>query len=306
MSKVIVLAGGTSDEKEVSKRSGSAVTKALRTAGYEAEMADPADGLDKLLPALQAADVIFPALHGAGGEDGTVQKFLEDHELCYVGSDSQASALCFDKWRYKQLLMTNNLPVSRGELVDETSFWRSALIKRPFILKPDDGGSSIDNLVMRQPSPVIDEQAVQQLFQRHPKMLLEELILGTEITIAVVGDRSLPVIEIIPPSDQEFDYENKYNGATQELCPPVHVSKAIQAEAQKLTVRIHHLTGCRDLSRTDIMIDGRGQLFVLETNTIPGLTDQSLLPGAAATAGLSMTQLCDHLVKLALARKSGN
>jgi D-alanine-D-alanine ligase len=134
-------------------------------------------------------------------------------------------------------------------------------------------------------------------------MLLEELIEGVELTVGVLGDQALPVIEIIPPSDGEFDYENKYNGKSQELCPPRHVDQNIQKQAQEIAVHIHRSLGLRDMSRTDIIIRRSDNvLFTLETNTIPGMTDQSLLPKAAAVAGYSMPELCDTLVRRALQR----
>jgi len=117
----------------------------------------------------------------------------------------------------------------------------------------------------------------------------------------VLGNEALPVIEIVPPDDQEFDYENKYNGATQEICPPQHISEADQAEAKRLAERIHQLCGCQDMSRTDIIIS-EGKFYILETNTIPGLTDQSLFPKAASAADINMVELCDRLVQNALNR----
>jgi D-alanine-D-alanine ligase len=135
------------------------------------------------------------------------------------------------------------------------------------------------------------------------EMLLEELIEGQEITVGVVLDKALPVIEIIPPADGEFDYDNKYNGKTQELCPPEDISNVTQEKAQQIAEKIHLSLGVKDFSRTDIMVRASDEkLFVLETNTIPGMTDQSLLPKAAAVAGLSMPQLCSELVEAALHR----
>jgi D-alanine-D-alanine ligase len=173
------------------------------------------------------------------------------------------------------------------------------LFGKSFVLKPIEGGSTLDALIARTPSPEKLEEA-KQLLKKYDKMLLEELIFGIEITVPVLGNKALPVIEIIPPADKEFDYENKYNGASQELCPPQNVSDEIQKRAQELAERIHKLCGCNDMSRTDMIIDESGELFVLETNTIPGLTDQSLFPKAAAEAGHSMSELVDILVKSAL------
>jgi D-alanine-D-alanine ligase len=297
MIKVIVLAGGTSDEREVSLRSGAAVAKALGSASneYEVTSLDPADGLENLLPRLKQADVVFPVLHGAGGEDGTLQKFLEDHKIKYVGSDRWASALCFDKAGYTKLLAKHHVLVPATQLVNYNEFQASPLRKKPFVLKPNDGGSSIDTFIVRNPQRV-DHDAIEQAFASHTKMLLQELIEGVEITVALLGDEALPVIEIIPPADGEFDYENKYNGQTQELCPPKHINEENQKKAQDLATRIHNLTRCHDLSRTDMIITKHDELYVLETNTIPGLTEESLVPKAANVAGISMLNLCSKLV----------
>lgn len=300
MSSVIVLAGGNSDERAVSLRSGAAVAAALKRSGHRVSQVDPADGLTAAN--FKNTDVVFPALHGAGGEDGAVQAKLDDFGVPYVGSGAEASKLCFDKWQYKQLLVKQGLPNPRGDLVDETRFWQSNLIKNPFILKPNDGGSSIDNLLVREPASQLDKAKVRALFENHPRMLLEELVEGVEITIAVLGDKPLPVIEIIPPPSGEFDYANKYNGQSQELCPPRHVDESVQSAAQALALRIHELTACRDFSRTDMIIKPGGELYVLETNTIPGMTGESLFPKAAAAAGITMDKLVDNLVQLASQR----
>jgi D-alanine-D-alanine ligase len=132
-------------------------------------------------------------------------------------------------------------------------------------------------------------------------MLLEELIEGVEITVPVLGDKALPVVEIIPPVGGEFDYENKYNGATQELCPPPHVSAEKQKEAQSVAERIHKEVGARHISRTDLILDKNGKLWVLEINTMPGLSDQSLTPLAAKAAGMDMQQLVQKFLQMAIA-----
>lgn len=299
MLKIVVLAGGNSDEREISLRSGAAVAEALETAGYEVAVLDPAEGLGSLLQKLSEATVVFPALHGIGGEDGTVQKFLEEHDIKYVGSDSQSSALCFDKARYTERLKDRGILVPNTELVNLREFQDSALSKKPFVLKPNDGGSSIDTFIVRSLAET-DDRVIQAAFARHKKLLLQELINGIEITVAILGNEALPTIEIIPPPAGEFDYENKYNGQTQELCPPKSVSPASQQTAQELSLKIHRLCGCRDMSRTDIIIAKDGRQYLLETNTIPGLTNESLLPKAAAMAGCNMPELCDRLVRLAL------
>lgn len=301
MAKVIVLCGGDSDEREVSLRSGAAVAAALRTAGYDVAVCDPARQGPDYESALQSAGIVFPVLHGAGGEDGTIQSWLEERNIRYVGADAASSALCFDKWRTKQALITAGLPTPEGAIVTRDTFSASPLADAPFVLKPFDGGSSVDTAIIRDISKY-DKAGVLKLFDRHPQMLLEQLITGTEITVPVLLGEALPVIEIVPPKDGEFDYENKYNGRTQELCPAQSVSEDTQQQAQKLALRIHKLLGVRDMSRTDMMIDTVGSLWVLEVNTIPGMTDQSLLPKAAAVAGYPMPELCSRLVQAALKR----
>lgn len=301
MATIIVLAGGNSDERAVSLRSGIAVSAALKTAGHLVRTMDPATGLEQMITDLQTADAVFPALHGIGGEDGSLQAFFEDNNIWYVGSDSASSTLCFDKARYTTLLEERGYTVPKTALVNYDQFMQSDIAGAPYVLKPNDGGSSIDTFIVRSVAQA-DAVAIQKAFQTHQTMLLQELIEGTEITVGMLGSRALPVIEIIPPTDQEFDYENKYNGATQELCPPVHLSALLQSEAQQLAHDIHELTGCRDMSRTDMIVAADGSLYILETNTIPGLTDQSLLPKAAAQAGLDMPKLCDQLVTAAVQR----
>jgi D-alanine-D-alanine ligase len=294
---IVVLAGGTSGEREVSLRSGAAVAKALETKGHVVTMVDPKDGLD----ALGEPDVVFPALHGAGGEDGTVQAELEKRNIACVGADSVASALCFDKWAYRIKLQEAGLPVAKGEMVTAQSFDESPLAQKPYVLKPVDGGSTIDTFIVRDPATA-NKKEINEALGRYDEMLLEELIEGVEITVAVLGQTPLTPVEIIPPEGGEFDYENKYNGKTRELCPPKHVDDTAQYQAKGLALKAHDLTSCQDLSRTDFIIRNDGSPVILETNTLPGMTDQSLYPKAAAASGIPFADLVDQLVKMAKAR----
>ncbi|MFZ1483796.1 MAG: D-alanine--D-alanine ligase [Candidatus Saccharimonadales bacterium] len=297
MIKVHVVCGGIYNEREVSLRSGKAVAEALQNAGYDVAILDS----DAPLLDLFSCDVIFPVLHGKGGEDGTIQKTYEDNDTKFVGSGSQASEQCFDKPSYKVQLTKSHITTPNGAVLTKEAYQNHALKKQPHVVKPFDGGSSLDNHIVRDPD-AYDFDKVFATFDVYGEMLVEELIVGTEITVGILGDTALPVIEIIPPKDAEFDYENKYNGKTQELCPPVHVSKADQELAQELALRIHTMFDCRDLSRTDMIISRSGTLYVLETNTMPGMTNQSLYPRMAATAGLPMEKLVSQLVRYALSR----
>lgn len=298
MTKVHVLAGGNSPEREVSLRSGAAVAEALEAAGYQVVVLDPST---TNVTDMADCDVIFPALHGAGGEDGILQKQLEDVKAKFVGSDSTASALCFNKWQYRQAVTTAGIQMAAGSLVHASDYLSNPLATEAYVLKPVDGGSTIDTYIVRDITCAPHDE-ITAAFGRHREMLMEKLIAGDEITVAVLGDQALPVIEIVPPAGGEFDYENKYNGATQEIVPTQNIAVDIQERAQKLALQAHQITGCRDFSRSDFMIDASGELYLLETNTIPGLTNGSLFPKAARAAGIEMSALCKQLVEMALAR----
>jgi D-alanine-D-alanine ligase len=294
---ILVLNGGDSPERAVSLRSGEAVAQAARKLGHHVTQLDPHDDAAQLPAALAAAELVLPILHGAGGEDGQIQDQLEAAGVAYLGSRPAASRLCFDKPAFKALLRRHRLPTPAAAIVDAASLATSPLAQQPFVLKPADGGSSVDTFIVRDPTHL--PAGLAAAFGRYPTMLLEELIEGTEATVAVLDNTALPVVEIIPPQGQEFDYTNKYNGATAELCPPQHITPADQRLAQQLAEAAHRLASCRHLSRTDIMITPDHHLFILETNTLPGLTAQSLFPKAAAAAGLDWPALVARFIELA-------
>lgn len=300
--RILVLSGGSSSEREVSLRSGASVANALSQAGHQTELFDPSEQelTDELA---RRFDVAFPIIHGRGGEDGTLQDQLESIGLVYVGSGVAASELCFDKRRWRELMARHDVPIAEGIVVTSDTLRQQSLAQKPFVLKPFGGGSSIDTFILRDPAAA-PRQAIAEAFGRHTELLLEQLIDGIEITVGVVGETALPVIEIVPPSNGEFDYQNKYNGQSAELCPPEHITAHTQYQAQQLAARIHNLCSCRDLSRTDMIVGGNGALTVLETNTLPGMTNESLLPKAAGVAGMTMPELCDRLVQLAVMRRA--
>ena len=220
---ILVLSGGSSNEREVSLRSAKSVKDALVVNGHTVHEYDPAAGLDGLRQYVGRVDVVFPVLHGRQGEDGEVQQALESLGLPFVGANAAVSRLCFDKHQFNQAIYERGFIIPLSQLVDRQQFDQSPLIRNPYVLKPIDGGSSIDTLVVTDPSQ--PRLQVDELFQKYSQLLLQELIVGTEITVAVLGNKALPVIEIIPPQGEEFDYENKYNG-----CPlfSPHVSIGYQ------------------------------------------------------------------------------
>ena len=294
--KIIILGGGDSPEREVSLRSAASVAEAAKEAGYSVETIDPKYEFEKLDDIAKDA-IVLPILHGANGEDGVIQQELEKRRLAYLGSDSKSSADCFDKWRTRQILEAGGLPMPLAVLATKESYGREPMSKQPHILKVVHGGSSIGTLKVASPDPLRNPK-IDGVFKLEKQAVIEELIEGSEITVPILDQSALPVIEIIPPKNEEFDYRNKYNGRTEEICPPKNVSEAVQKQAQELAEKVHELMGCRHLSRVDMMVDNNNKLYILEINTIPGLTDQSLYPRSAATAGLPMPQLVQKFVAM--------
>ncbi len=293
----IVLGGGISPEHEVSQRSAAAVKDALETLGHTVTYLDPSEvTVEYIVEQAKQSDGVFPILHGIGGEDGAIQQHLEAAGIAYFGPSLASCSTTFDKAVFKKALEDYALPTPRWNLVSADQLDDEPLAKAPFVLKPFDGGSSIDTFIVR--TIPFDDAPLKEALARHGSMLIEELIQGHEVTVGVLGDVALPVIEIIPPQDQEFDYENKYNGTTKELCPPENISQDLQEKAQGLALAVHKATGCRHLSRTDILINEAGELFIIDTNTIPGLTNQSLYPKAAAVAGYSWLELVKRFTQL--------
>jgi D-alanine-D-alanine ligase len=296
--KILVLLGDKSPEREVSLRSGKAVAEALVANRHQVFEYDPIKGYDGLDNFVGKVDCVFPILHGAGGEDGVIQLELEKRGFKYLGSAPKVCKLTFDKDAFKKKVRGLDIATPAWEVVNKDKLKESALAKKPYVLKPIEGGSTIDCFIIRD---LAKESPDENIFDKYPKMLLEELIEGNEITVPVLDKDALPVIEIIPPAGEEFDYEHKYDGSTQELCPPKNVSLAQQKEAQRLTELIHTHVGARHMSRTDFMIDEAGKLWMLELNTIPGMTPQSLYPKSAQVPGLSMEQLVQKFLELVMA-----
>lgn len=289
---VTVLAGGPSAEREVSLESGAAVADALRRSGHRVRLADvsPDD-----LHALDApADVIFPALHGAFGEDGTLQRILEQRGLAFVGSGSAASALAMDKAACKRRVAELGIPTPAYEVLDQA---RVPGIKPPAVVKPVDQGSSVGAHIARDAAAL--REAVRQTVEQFGRALVEAFIEGAEITIGMLDDRPLPAIRIRPGRDF-YDYEAKYRDARTEYCFDTGLEAAVLEQLATLSLRAFEHIGCRHLARVDWIVDAAGQPWFLEINTLPGFTSHSLLPKAAARAGIGFEALCDRLVRMAL------
>lgn len=294
---VLVIYGGSSSERDISLMSGNNVGQALVKAGHIVTYFDPAAGMHNLSDALKGIDVVFPILHGTGGEDGHIQSLLEREGAVFVGSNSEVSRACFDKWQTIQKAKHIRFP--KTELASKASISKSNLIAKPFVVKPRAEGSSVDTFIVHDVK-LFDIAKLDPIFDKYnDELLLEEFIDGQELTVGVLGDIALPVVEIIPPSGQDFDFSNKYNGATTENCPPQFISIEIQEQAKEIALDMHITMGCKDFSRTDMIIDKTGQLYTLEINTLPGMTTESLFPRAGKAAGYDIVSLVDRLVMMA-------
>jgi D-alanine-D-alanine ligase len=290
---VLVVYGGLSAERDVSLLSGSNVVEALQSAGHRVSVYDPKID-DKIEEHTSNIDVVFPILHGRGGEDGQIQKILEILKIPFVGSGSASSSACFNKWQTIQKLPDVLFPLT--ELVDYNKFINSAITSKPYVVKPIDEGSSIDTFIIRKPLEFV-KSSLKEVFKKYKIMMLEELIVGTEFTVPILIDKALPVVEIIPPIDQEFDFANKYNGATTENCPPKNLSIKVQKLAQQIALDVHRSMDCKSFSRTDFIATPNNKIYALEINTLPGMTKQSLFPKSTKEAGISIEELVDLLVK---------
>ncbi|MBW1740779.1 MAG: D-alanine--D-alanine ligase [Deltaproteobacteria bacterium] len=307
--KVALLSGGISSEREVSIKSGNQVYEALDKAKYDVTRYDPATDLGKLVADASSIDVAFIVLHGPYGEDGTVQGLLDLLHIPYQGSGVLGSALAMDKWTSKRLYQNAGLPVPPFKvLVNGQADDAEALADEPgfpLVVKPRYGGSSIGTSIVQTPEEL--PGALDRAFEYGPDVILEAYLNGTEITGGVLGNddlQLLPIVEVIPESEHIFfDYEAKYReGATREICP-ARINETLSGRAQSYAATAHRALCCRGYSRTDMIIQDE-TIYVLETNTIPGMTPVSLFPLAAKTAGISFSQLLDRLIELALEEKS--
>ncbi|MBS3973399.1 MAG: D-alanine--D-alanine ligase [Actinobacteria bacterium] len=307
MPKVAVLKGGLSAEREVSLNTGAQVAAGLAAAGFRVAEIDAADRdfIDQILS--EAPDVVFICLHGRFGEDGTVQGLLELLGVPYVGSGVLASALAMDKVISKQLLKQANIPTAdflalrRDEPVDVVAISEALGVKT--VVKPANEGSAIGITISHEPDEL--SAAVERAFLFDDRVLVEGFVSGTEVTVGVLGNdepKALPTLEIV--SEHEFfDYESKYVPGLSRHIVPARISSEADAECQRLAIEVHRLFGCKGMSRADMIVTTEGQVFVLETNTIPGMTSTSLYPDAARAAGIEFPQLCANLIELALEGK---
>lgn len=302
---VAVLMGGWSVEREVSLTTAKGIIAALEALGHRVTAIDMQRDIAERLRAARP-DVVFNALHGTPGEDGSVQGMLELMNIPYTHSGVAASAIAINKSLCKKLLQAAGLRMPEGDVVASASLFVQDPLPRPYVLKPNDEGSSVGVAIIQPDSNVGNpiRRDTPGPWQDYEKLLAEKFIPGRELTVAVLDDKALGVTEL-KPSVGFFDYAAKYTaGITQHLLPaPIH--QAIAEEAMAMALAAHQLLGCRGVSRADFRYDDTqgepGTLYLLEINTQPGMTPLSLAPEQARFCGISYEALVDRLIKTALA-----
>lgn len=327
--KVALLVGGTSPEREVSKMSGKGVLGALKSLQYPTIVIDPAYGLNQpkeeekfflekdfsevsnrnCIDAINSnllnnVDIVFSALHGKWAEDGTIQSLLELRGLKYTGSKVLASALAMDKEMSKLIfrqegvetpdwLTLNSMNIEPKKIIN----YIKNQIGFPCIIKPNDQGSTVGLKLVKEESEV--EEAVKVALQYSSRALVEKYIPGRELTVAILINEPLPVLEIVPKSGL-YDYKSKYTSGMSEYIVPAKISEEIEKKAQQQALKAFHSLGCEGYARVDFRLSNDDELYCLEVNTLPGMTPLSLVPKAAKAVGISFEELIKRIIQQAL------
>jgi D-alanine-D-alanine ligase len=298
--RVGVLMGGQSAEREISLKTGRAICQALVRRGHKVFSIDVDASLPQQLSRKQV-DVAFLALHGPGGEDGTVQGVLEVLGIPYTGSGVRASAIAMDKAMTKAILQVNDIPVPQGVVLQRSESRKSwpARLKFPQVVKPSTEGSTIGVSIVRKRAEL--QPALRRAYQFGDRVVVESYIDGREVALGVLDGEALPAVEIISPGGF-YDFEAKYQKAeTQYLCPAPLPRNTLK-QVRNLAVRAYTVIGCAGAARVDFRISRQGRPAILEINTIPGMTERSLLPMAAAQAGMTYDTLVERMLGSALGR----
>lgn len=297
--KIGVLMGGPSSEREISLKSGGAVYAALKSLGMDVIAVDILnDDIKQVALQIDRAGIkiAFIALHGRFGEDGTIQGLLDNMRIPYTGSGSEASRLALNKIMARKMFIRSGLNIPKADIVTSEFSDKLNVDKFPVVVKPATSGSSIGLSIVEKKENLA--LALSEAFEHDSEVLVEEYIKGRELTVGILEDNPLCIIEVIP-RNKFFDYQAKYTKGLTEYIVPAKLSSGAYSKIQEAALSAHHALGCRGSSRVDIIADDAFTPFVLEVNTIPGLTENSLLPKAAGAQGISFGQLCVKLLCLA-------
>jgi D-alanine-D-alanine ligase len=298
--KIAVLMGGPGSERDVSLATGRGVSKALRSAGNDVI---DVDVRDENFPLPNDADVAFNCIHGTFGEDGQLQKILEDRGVAYTGDGVEESRTAFDKILSKQKFLEHKIATPESEVIDAGQRPKMSL---PLVVKPARQGSTVGIVIVKKEDEL--DSALKEAAKYDRKLLVEKFVSGRELTIGILGDQALPILEIIPKGGF-YDFNTKYPflnpqaGASAEHVCPANVETGLTKRIQELALAAFRALGLVVYGRVDVLLSEKGEPFVLEVNTIPGMTEASLLPEAAAAAGISYVDLCLRIIELSRLRQ---
>lgn len=298
--KIAVLAGGPSSEKEISIKSGRAVYSALKLEGCDVEWLDIDTRDTKKMLRGSAFDIAFIALHGRFGEDGAIQKILERMSIPYTGSGVTASQLALDKIASRKIFKKRGIPVPEYKIFNKQPIKHPEKFLWPLIVKPQSEGSSIGLSLAKSKKDF--NVACKRAFEYSNKIIVEKFIKGREITVGILGKKALAVVEIIPKRIF-YDFRAKYEDDKTEYSVPASLPIPLYRKAQDLGLAAHNALNCSDFSRVDMLLAEDNNIYVLEVNSIPGLTERSLLPKAANASGIPFGKLCLKLLQLAVKNK---
>ncbi len=296
--RIAVLYGGPSTEREISIKSGTAVINALNKLGIKNVpiiVNKNLEWVDKIKKS--KVDFVFIALHGKFGEDGTVQSILEFLEIPYSGSGILASALSMNKQKAKEIMFANNLPTPDWRVISDDTSPADFRFPMPCVVKPIDHGSALGVSIVKNKNEFMS--AIKLASRYGNKILVEKYIEGTEITVAILGEKALTAIEIVP-AGEFYDFESKYKVGMSEHIIPARLPHKIIKRAQSLAVKTFKTLGCKAFGRVDLMVSAKNEIFLLELNTIPGMTATSLLPDAAKASGFSFEEMILEMIKYSL------
>tara|TARA_B100001248_G_scaffold259805_1_gene246599 strand:+ start:3680 stop:4582 length:903 start_codon:yes stop_codon:yes gene_type:complete len=297
--KVAVILGGTSFERDVSLKTGKAVVKACKVNNYDVETLIIDENHKKFLPILKQADIVFNALHGTLGEDGTIQRWLEENNIKFTGSDSIASSLCMNKIECKKILKKNKFLTPKWVEFDEGLELTD--VSFPCIVKPNAQGSTFGLSYVEKAKDLIPAIMNSRKFDK--SILIEEYISGKEITVGIIQESPMPIVEILP-KNKIYDYKCKYTAGMSKYNCPADIKKGLSKKIMSDSVKIFKLLGCEGYGRIDFIIDKNENYYFLEINTLPGMTSTSLLPIAAKAQGLSFNDLVKKIIDLGLNGKN--
>ena len=291
--KIAVLMGGPGEEREISLQSGKAIQLALEAIGYNVLSITMENKLGDIISDLHSVDLVFLGLHGSIGENGTIQGFLESLGIKYTGSDPLSSAICMDKNISKIIARDSKVNTPNWKIVTRDQTLNEDNSEFPLVIKPNDQGSTVGLTIVHDESEL--GPALNLAYNYSSSVMVEQFIEGRELTVTLIGGKALPVCEIIP-SHELYDYECKYTSGMSKYVCPAYIDLDLTKRVQEITERLFDVLKCRHYSRADFRLDHEDNLWFLEMNTLPGMTDTSLAPMAAKAAGFSFNELIDRIV----------